>query len=1555
MAPMSFDPNGTGRMRPGLKGRLYSTVSAIPLNRIAVRTVQMNGLAAEAPPQAMYDLQGVEAIDAEFHPHMGTFTHTAVKDGVWSDPTVWAGGIVPGSAGDTIVDRATVNVNTSRYAVTYDLFMSDAKDANGKIAKALNGIHVGGAGVFRLSTSVETRLYVDTLMVHGTTVFGETGNIVPESATPGKAFAEIVFVPQEAPGITTRLGLMTMGAVRCHGAPKAPRLQAVDTIPAGATTIALDNLAAASWRAGDTILLVSTQHAGISTTDASYKGPTKFWGQNGPRLHLNTELGYMRSQDEVRTIASLSGNTITLDAPTQYAHSRTTATLPRGQTVDIRPVVASLSGSILMRSADASEGGDLTDLQKRAHTMFMHNDDVDCRYVEFRNVARTDTNPTLATDQRDFDATTNLTQYFVLLTDAPASGGTLMRDPLNVRGRYGVHLHGNGPYASRKMAVLLGNRLWAPLDAPPIPGWGMVHHNARASLEGNVIFNVRGAGMVTENGNETGQWLDNVVAYVRGDGFLPDLYSRAEKIQNHNGHAGVAYESQARQILSQGNVASSCHYAWHFMQQATYATLDNPTSMLKRVADRASLIYRNGFTSNGNFTSNIDDDVEYAVANGTYGIEQAQIPFFNDNITFASGTPFLVRHRPQVDRKDNTPLVARGNHAISCRHYFDVPEYSWDYWFYDFLHVGLGMGQAEKDGFSVHFGSNTWEMGFVNGKIKNVPVFAFEDLGGFNYNGAFIDIDTSEAVGRFSNQPIRVFTTDPANHIALGAMGPWQVTVNGNGTWTVQLETWRSRSSLTELPLDLKGGNLPIPPLGPSPVEPIPGKARPYFYLDPASDITVTPTGFSTASLFGVVVDGVGIRRWPDHYSLKEQSSTPATGPWINTGLNGIGLVRTNGCFLDGGTWRCPVDAWAHDRNTGEMLRIRIDLILDGFTGTIDGLPASDFLAKYSRDPNKVLVVPMLPEYTGPQAPLTRITTPPIIVTGNATVAENAPLSLRLQYRSDLHVSWAIDTDTTVPGNEDAARFAVSGVTLTWAGNGTRDFEAPDDADGDRVYNVRLRATDAHGNVAYKALTVTLTDVLEAVTRLTADFTGADGTALSAIPGFSLVAGSECFAIASHAIGTASPQPPVAQPSVYATPDFGVSDLFVEYKPAGSGGVAIAAVRYVDAANFIGIHPDSSNGQRLRLVQRLNSDFLHVLAEYGPVTGNYSGAQLRLEVQGNSVQVFRNGVRLTPVSGSEYLPTTSSRSNRCAIVALNTLNQGFDNFDAGKLTPVNAAPGVASNTIPQTAPWVDQVISTSAVATGYPEPAPSYQWQMDATGNGTFANISGQTARTLTVLAAYLGNRLRCVVTPAGGTADASPPTAAVVARKVVSSGVPFRDTFDDGDGLLGYRNGWVVPDDAQRGAWRVVSGRVSLPQVGATLTVPLRIEGPDIGQADGYVEGILGNSGNHFLMFRYNPSTRTFLGLRRTTGNQAQLFVQPPSGAITVLATAGVAAAGIVIRAEIKGAAARILYDGVEAVTTTVASGVLAYLTGTRTGLINTPTVQAVTGWLDAFEAGRV
>lgn len=98
-------------------------------------------------------------------------------------------------------------------------------------------------------------------------------------------------------------------------------------------------------------------------------------------------------------------------------------------------------------------------------------------------------------------------------------------------------------------------------------------------------------------------------------------------------------------------------------------------------------------------------------------------------------------------------------------------------------------------------------------------------------------------------------------------------------------------------------------------------------------------------------------------------------------------------------------------------------------------------------------------------------TAPTITSSNTASVAENATLAHALT--ADEAVTWSII------GGADQARFELSGSTLRWLSNGTKNFEAPDDADTNNTYVVTIRATDTALNTADQTITATVTDVDE--------------------------------------------------------------------------------------------------------------------------------------------------------------------------------------------------------------------------------------------------------------------------------------------------------------------------------------------------------------------------------------------------------------------------------------------------------------------------------------------
>lgn len=95
--------------------------------------------------------------------------------------------------------------------------------------------------------------------------------------------------------------------------------------------------------------------------------------------------------------------------------------------------------------------------------------------------------------------------------------------------------------------------------------------------------------------------------------------------------------------------------------------------------------------------------------------------------------------------------------------------------------------------------------------------------------------------------------------------------------------------------------------------------------------------------------------------------------------------------------------------------------------------------------------------------------TPPTITSANTdSVFENSTLAHALT--ADETVTWSI------VGGADQARFEISGSTLRWLANITKNYEVPDDAGTNNTYVVTVRATDLASNTTDQTITVTVTD-----------------------------------------------------------------------------------------------------------------------------------------------------------------------------------------------------------------------------------------------------------------------------------------------------------------------------------------------------------------------------------------------------------------------------------------------------------------------------------------------
>lgn len=978
--------------------------SALAQGGIAARIAEITTIFGGREPTVPQEYHDDVAAEFLGMSHIMGFTHTAVQDGDWSDTNTWDTGTVPST-------NAVVQVGN--YNVVYD----------GNSTDKIKDIHVGGGGSLTWATDQDTLLWVDTIMCMGELVIGTQQSPIPESSTNGKARAEIVFHQHTAPGTSARLGLMAMGLVRIYGARKTDRL-AFTSVSSGAASVTISGVSSSNWRIGDQIIFMATTNAGTSGSDSDYTGPTQFYGpfSTGDGVRTQT-LGFHQSRDEVRTITAIDGNTISWSGALSYDHTTTTHTFANGNVETAPAFVVNTSRSIKFRSES------IDSLQERAHAMFMHNDDIDIRYLEVFNMGRQASDPSQVRPEG--------------IDVLDEEDGEVITDANNVRGRYALHIHKTGQYFGRKQVRVIGCAVHAGVSDPPIPGWAMVHHNSRAAFENNVVYNVRGAGMVAEVGNEIGQWKDNSVIWCRGDGFAVDWGSRAELWTNHNGHAGVAYEMQARQILCTGNIASSCHFAWLYLQQTT--------NIATRIPDEHSMRYFDPISSGYGIIGLVGGVLE-----DKYGVEQAQIPRFDHNYVYGCRIGFAVAHRQFTDRLDNVPMIAKHFHCIETNAAVHVINYTFNYHYFDSIWTGPGSTNA------CLLGNVGWQFGFTRIYLENFANGFVQNGIGLNYDGLWIDIESDSVDTLFdsfdvTNWDISGLDDDITNHAMYGVMGPWTTSSQVGSTWSGTIRQYANIDSTTDLPVHLPNwANLAT--------EPSSGTTKPYFTLDPSADTTLG--GKNSINIWGIITDSVGNRRWPDTFNSESfsPSSTYSLLQRQNVDMDATDIVERNGCFYDSDAevWKTRLWFTSLDRLTGEPWQFYIDCTLTG----VD----SGVLTANQVDPSVSHDLALLPERTNYRTISFTYETPTIITEATAAVNENQELAIALQADTG-HVTWS-------KSGADSAQFeiaTVSGVqTLRWASNGTKDFEAPADADTNNAYQVTVTATSLTGAASTLDMTVSV-------------------------------------------------------------------------------------------------------------------------------------------------------------------------------------------------------------------------------------------------------------------------------------------------------------------------------------------------------------------------------------------------------------------------------------------------------------------------------------------------
>ncbi|MEX1997855.1 MAG: G8 domain-containing protein, partial [Candidatus Andersenbacteria bacterium] len=444
-----------------------------------------------------------------------TPTVTSAKTGAWSNPATWSTNTVP-----TTSDKVLV---VAGHTVTYDV-VSPAR---------INCIEVQGELTFVKDKNTE--LHVTHLMIHPQGSF-EVGT--PAAPIPAAVTARIVINNEPlqtgtttAPGIDPQQfgnAFIAFGEVTMHGASKNLTFVRLAQEPkAGDTTLTLAQTPT-GWQAGDRLVLPDTRQ--LSTILSRPKDPNS-------RLDID----YASNQREELSIASMSGAVITLAAPLKYDHLG--ARDVEG-TLEFLPHVGNLTRNVSI----ASESPTGT----RGHVMLLHRAEVDIQYVLFKDLGRT---TELPLNNTTFDANKNVTAI-----------GT------NQIGRYVLHAHhlygAVNPANTGYQYVFQGNALDSGRK------WGMAIHDSHFGLaKDNVVYNMTGSGIVTEDGSETANLIErNFVVQSSGPPGTKKSFSHLDSGENGEGF----WMRSGANMLRDNVAANHRHSGYMFMMTGLGANNRRP-------------------------------------------------------------------------------------------------------------------------------------------------------------------------------------------------------------------------------------------------------------------------------------------------------------------------------------------------------------------------------------------------------------------------------------------------------------------------------------------------------------------------------------------------------------------------------------------------------------------------------------------------------------------------------------------------------------------------------------------------------------------------------------------------------------------------------------------------------------------------------------------------------------------------------------------------------------------------------------------------------------------
>lgn len=471
-------------------------------------------------------------------------THIAVVDGAWTQPSTWLTGIVPRNGARVLIPHGvTVTYDQHRY-YRLDWIRNDgtltASRSKSTFALFETLVNTRGArfecgtGAARLLSQYKSEWVISNRTCRTENRFPSDINLANDPKLLGR-------------------GILNQGERVMWGAHKTAWLR---TEPGGAPmqgdTQAVLSAIPSGWAVGDTIII-----GGTGNTEAV--------------------------ETETRTITGISGGMVSWSGGLIYDHDHRNLNVSR---TDLQPGVANLTRNIVIRS----ESPDVPPHQ-RGHTMDMHMMcHLDLWDVEHYDLGRTIKN--LATPAGKMDENGDFKYYDqVVASDAGAAFQTeAMTAQSNIQSRYVVHFH----------LVGFGKGLRDTVNNCTVrnaPGWGIVHHGCEAFMNSNIISDFEGAGMVSETGNEAGEWLNNFVLGAKNKTSTGPKNSEFRRgLKGDFFRDGHAFAMRSRAIRCNANFAQDASWGFVFYHRTDTGSI---TPSIDHLTPNLDLKDLQGFYNSG--------------------------------------------------------------------------------------------------------------------------------------------------------------------------------------------------------------------------------------------------------------------------------------------------------------------------------------------------------------------------------------------------------------------------------------------------------------------------------------------------------------------------------------------------------------------------------------------------------------------------------------------------------------------------------------------------------------------------------------------------------------------------------------------------------------------------------------------------------------------------------------------------------------------------------------------------------------------------------------------